>query len=59
MPSRVSDVMAAGGAYRLARLLNDLGTLFSAKPERIARRAKNKVLGRALGRVGFWRRLWK
>lgn len=51
--------MAGGGAYRLARLLNDLGTLFSGKPKRIARRAKNKLLGRALGRVGFWRWLWK
>jgi hypothetical protein len=49
----------ARSAYRFARVLNDLQTLFSGNPRRIARRAKNKVVGRTLGRTGFWRWLWK
>ncbi len=44
--------------YRAARLANDVSTLASGNPHRIARRAKNKIVGRALGRAGFWRRLW-
>jgi len=44
--------------YRAARLSGDLGALASGKPSRIARRAKNKVVGRALGRLRFWRFLW-
>jgi hypothetical protein len=47
------------GAYNFARLFNDLSTLLSGSPKRIARRAKNKLVGRALGRAGFWRWLWK
>jgi len=31
----------------------------SGHPKRIARRAKNIVVGRALSRAGFWRWLWK
>jgi hypothetical protein len=45
--------------YRYARLLGDGEALASGDPKRIARRAKNKVLGRALGRSGFWRTLWR
>lgn len=45
--------------YRAARLSNDLGTLASGNPRRVARRAKNKAVGRALGRGGIWRRLWR
>lgn len=45
--------------YRTARLEGDLEALGSGRPKRIARRAKNKALGRALGRGGFWRRLWR
>ena len=43
--------------YRAARLSNDLDAL--AKPERLPRRVKNKVIGRALGRARFWRWLWR
>lgn len=25
----------------------------------ITRRVKNRIVGRALGRIGFWRRLWR
>lgn len=45
--------------YSAARLANDVSTLASGNPERIARRAKNKILGRAVGRMGLWRLLWR
>ncbi|MGH2574041.1 MAG: hypothetical protein ACRDGU_11320 [Actinomycetota bacterium] len=45
--------------YRLARRWNDLKTLLSGRPDRIARRAKNKAVGRLLGRLGIWKRLWR
>ncbi len=45
--------------FRLARLSSDTKALASGDPKRIGRRAKNKLLGRALGRAGVWRRLWK
>jgi hypothetical protein len=44
--------------YRTARLANDVSVLASGNPHRIARRAKNKVLGRTLARGGLWRLLW-
>ena len=45
--------------YRLARLSADTKAIGSGDPKRVGRRAKNKLLGRGLGRAGFWRRLWK
>jgi len=45
--------------YAAARLANDVTTLASGNPRRIARRAKNKIVGRALGRAGLWRFLWR
>jgi muconolactone delta-isomerase len=45
--------------YRTARMANDVSTLASGNPHRIARRAKNKIVGRALGRAGIWRALWR
>ncbi len=44
--------------YRTARLANDISTLASGNPHRMARRAKNRIVGRALGRAGLWRMLW-
>lgn len=44
--------------YRAARVANDVNTLASGDPHRIARRARNKIVGRALGRAGIWRALW-
>jgi hypothetical protein len=40
--------------YQLARVANDIETLASGSPKRIARRAKNKYIGRKLVR-----RVWK
>jgi len=54
-----SAIGDTGGAYNFARLLNDFSILLSGNPQRIARRAKNKLVGRTLGRAGFWRWLWK
>jgi hypothetical protein len=45
--------------YAAARLANDVSTVASGNPQRIARRAKNKIVGRALGRAGLWRLLWR
>jgi hypothetical protein len=45
--------------YAAARLANDVSTLASGNPHRIVRRAKNKIVGRALGRAGLWRWLWR
>ncbi|MGH2466699.1 MAG: hypothetical protein ACRDGL_03085 [Candidatus Limnocylindrales bacterium] len=44
--------------YRAARLANDVSTLASGNPHRIARRARNKIIGRAMARSGIWRLLW-
>ncbi len=45
--------------YRLARLSNNLGAIMSSDPKRAPRRLKNITIGRALGRAGFWARLWR
>lgn len=45
--------------YRAARTANDVEAITSGKPERIARRAKNRLLGRLLGKAGVWRKLWR
>jgi hypothetical protein len=45
--------------YAAARLANDVTTLASGNPRRIVRRARNKIVGRALGRAGLWRLLWR
>ncbi len=45
--------------FRAARVTDDLEALESGNPKRIARRARNVVVGRSLGRLGVWRRLWR
>jgi hypothetical protein len=45
--------------YLAARVSNNMRAIASGNPRRIGRRAKNVALGRALGRGGFWRWLWK
>jgi hypothetical protein len=56
MPRRRS---LSSGLFRSARRVDDLEALASGNPKRIERRVKNRLIGRALGRVGFWRWLWK
>jgi muconolactone delta-isomerase len=45
--------------FRAARLSADVKAVSSGDPKRVARRAKNKVVGRGMARAGIWRRLWK
>ena len=45
--------------FRLARLSADAKAVASGDPKRVGRRAKNKLIGRTLGRAGLWRWLWK
>lgn len=45
--------------FKTARVVDDVATLAGENPKRIERRVKNKVVGRVLGRGGFWRWLWK
>jgi hypothetical protein len=45
--------------FRLARLSADTRVLASGDPKKVARRGKNKALGRLLGRGKVWRRLWR
>jgi pimeloyl-ACP methyl ester carboxylesterase len=44
--------------YRTARLAHDVSAITSGNPQRIARRAKNKIVGPAMARAGLWRLLW-
>jgi hypothetical protein len=45
--------------YRASRTSRDLKALSTGNWRRIVRRAKNKVVGRALARSGIFRRLWR
>jgi len=36
--------------YKLARTLNDIESLSSGNPQRIARRSVNKLIGRTIGK---------
>lgn len=44
--------------YRAARVVNNVEAVASGNPERVGRRAKNVVLGRALARGKVWNWLW-
>ena len=37
----------------------DVDAVTSGNPERVVRRVKNRLVGRALAKVGFWRFLWR
>ncbi|MCJ7491002.1 MAG: hypothetical protein MUP15_02415 [Dehalococcoidia bacterium] len=45
--------------YRPAGTTNDMSALASGNPKRIARRTKNKAVGRLLAGNKAWRRLWR
>lgn len=72
-PARLGAATAALGAaaglsghsdelYRAARLSSDVRaverTAETGDPSYVERRVKNKLVGRALGRSGVWRKLW-
>jgi hypothetical protein len=52
-------VKLTGWLFRAARPSADLDALASGDPKKMGRRVKNKLAGRAVGRAGFWRWLWK
>ncbi len=41
--------------YQAAKTMNDLETLASCDPKKILRRVKNKLVGRLLSKIQFWR----
>ncbi len=45
--------------FRAARLSATARAVATGHPKRIATRAKNIAVGRALGRAGAWRRLFR
>jgi hypothetical protein len=45
--------------YRAARLSDNISAIASGNPRRVARGARNVLVGRAFGRAGVWRRLWR
>lgn len=45
-----------GNLYKMARLS---ATARAIRKGRAGKRARNILVGRALGRAGFWRSLWK
>jgi hypothetical protein len=59
VPLRRRAIAFTSQLYRSARISNNINAIASGNPRRVARRANNVALGRALGRGGFWRRLWK
>lgn len=44
--------------YSGTKVSRDTEILLSGNPRRIFRRIKNKIVGRALARIGFWKMLW-
>lgn len=46
-------------AFRLARLSADAKAITSGDPKKAARRGKNKLVGRLLGRGRVWWQLWR
>jgi hypothetical protein len=50
MAKKASDRM-----YQAARNARDLEVLASGDPKKIVRRAKNKLIGRLLGKLKIWR----
>ncbi len=52
----IGAVNTRGWLYAMARLTGDVSAV---RRGRVGRRVKNKILGRVLGRAGFWRFIWR
>jgi len=46
---------ASSGMYKAARTAGDIEVLASSDPKKIARRIKNKAIGRLLSKLRIWR----
>jgi hypothetical protein len=46
---------ASSSLYKAAKMARDIEVLASGDPEKIARRAKNKLIGRLLSKLRVWR----
>lgn len=42
--------------YNMSKVLNDINALFT--PKRTKKRIRNKIIGRAIGKLGGWR-IWR
>lgn len=49
----------ASKLFKLARITRDVEVLASGRPDRIARRAKNRLLWSVLNRSRWWRSMWR
>ena len=45
--------------FRAARITDDAEAVATGKPRRMVMRGKNILVGRSLGKLGVWRRLWR
>jgi hypothetical protein len=41
------------------KISRDADAITSGKPTHIVRRVKNRLVGRALAKAGFWKSLWR
>jgi len=46
---------ASSGLYKAARTARDIEVLASSDPKKMARRLKNKAIGKLLSRLRIWR----
>lgn len=45
-------------SYILSRKIRDVEVLLTGDPKKITKRVKNKIIGRLLAKIGFWKLLW-
>lgn len=57
--SRRPDVGLARKLFKLARITKDIEVITSGQPDRIMRRAKNRLIWSLLNRNRWWRSIWR